>query len=122
MNHEKMIQNIKRLTKVHKDFAENAYGAIENYPIGVQKRVGALEQAIETLERERWVKCSETLPEERINPLTSDYYEYPCIFRSGEITDVRSYKFGEGHWWHGGGLMDDYVVAWYQIPQYEEVS
>ena len=60
-----------------------------------------------------WISVKERLPEEKINPITQDYYEYICTFQCGDIKDVRHYKFGQGHWWHGcGGIMDEYVTAW----------
>ena len=64
-----------------------------------------------------WIPVSERLPEEKINPITQDFYEYQCTFFNDGIYDVRSYKFGKGHWWHGAGIMDDYVVAWRQRPE-----
>lgn len=63
-----------------------------------------------------WIPVSERLPEEKVNPITHDYYEYQCTFRSGDIYDVRSYKFGKGHWWLGCGVMDEYVTAWMPLP------
>lgn len=59
-----------------------------------------------------WIPCSERLPEEKINPVTKDFYEYQVTFQSEDVTDVRHYKFGKGHWWNGPGIMDEYVTAW----------
>lgn len=59
-----------------------------------------------------WIPCSERLPEEKINPITDDYYEYPVTALFGKNRDVRYYKFGGGHWWHGFQIIDKYVVAW----------
>ena len=59
-----------------------------------------------------WIPCSERLPEEKMNPVTKDFYEYQVTFRSEDVTDVRHYKFGNGHWWNGPGIMDEYVTAW----------
>lgn len=66
----------------------------------------------------RWIPVNERLPEEEINPVTSDYYEYECTADWGYgRTDIRYYKFGEGHWWHGGGCVDNYVTAWCERPK-----
>lgn len=59
-----------------------------------------------------WISCSERLPEEKINPVTNDFYEYQVTFKSDKVTDVRHYKFGRGHWWNCGQNMDEYVTAW----------
>ena len=64
-----------------------------------------------------WILCSERLPEEKTNPVTNDYYVYPVTFNSGEITDIRYYSFGNGHWHHGLQIMDKYVTAWMPVPR-----
>lgn len=70
----------------------------------------------EDLEEQRemkggWIPCSERLPEEKINPITKDFCEYQVTFKSEDVTDIRHYKFGRGHWWNGSGIMDEYVIA-----------
>ena len=64
-----------------------------------------------------WIPCSERLPEEKINPVTNDFYEYQVTFKSDKVTDVRHYKFGRGHWWNCGQNMDKYVTAWQPLPE-----
>ena len=59
-----------------------------------------------------WISVEERLPEEKINPITSDYYEYQVTAKFGSAIDVRHYKFGKGHWWNGPGIVDEYVIAW----------
>lgn len=59
-----------------------------------------------------------------INPSSSDFcfdfYEVLCTTIWG---DVRSYKFGKPighdkpHFLLGGGIMDDYVIAWEPMPE-----
>ena len=73
--------------------------------------------AIKALESQRWIPVTERLPEEKIKPITEDFYEYQCTLKIGDYYDVRSYKFGDGHWWFDGCLMDGYVTAWMPIPQ-----
>lgn len=65
---------------------------------------------------DKWIPVSERLPEEKIDSITNDYYEYQCTFHIRGIDTVRSYKYGDGHWWHGPGIMDKYVTAWRPIP------
>lgn len=64
-------------------------------------------------DRLRWIPVTERLPEEKISPMTMDYTEYPCVFdgRDGQ-REVRYYKFGKGHFWHGPGCIDEYVTHW----------
>jgi len=63
--------------------------------------------------KQRWIPVTEGLPEEKISPMTMDYTEYPCVFdgRAGQ-REVRYYKFGKGHFWHGSGCIDEYVTHW----------
>lgn len=76
----------------------------------------ALNTAINALEQD-WIPCSKRLPEEKINPITQDFYEYQCTFKNKDVYDVRTYKFGKSHWWHGLSIMDNYVIAWRESPE-----
>lgn len=70
-----------------------------------------------------WIYCGDgkNLPEEKINPITKDFCEYQVTFKSEDVTDIRHYKFGRGHWWNGPGIMDEYVIAWRQnLEPYHE--
>lgn len=70
-----------------------------------------------------WIYCGDgkNLPEEKINPITKDFFEYQVTFKSEDVTDIRHYKFGRGHWWNGPGIMDEYVIAWRQnLEPYHE--
>ena len=64
-----------------------------------------------------WIPVEERLPEEKINPITHDYYIYPVTFETEVVCDVRYYSFGKGHWWHGHECMDRYVTAWQTRPE-----
>lgn len=63
-----------------------------------------------------WIPVEERLPEEKTNPVTQDFYEYQVTAKFQDIEDIRHYKFGNGHWWHGPGIVDQYVVAWLPRP------
>lgn len=80
-----------------------------------------LESVIKTISEQskvdEWILCSERLPEGKVNPISNDYYEYPVTVDFNGTLDVRYYKFGDGHWWHGGKCMDDYVIAWMPKPE-----
>ena len=64
-----------------------------------------------------WIPVDKKLPEEQINPITNDFYEYQVTAKFGECVDIRHYKFGRGHWWHGAAIVDKYVIAWQPIPE-----
>lgn len=68
-----------------------------------------------------WIPVGERLPEEKVNPASRDFYEYQVTAKFGNVKDVRHYKYGNGHWWHGPGIVDKYVTAWREIPEpYQE--
>jgi len=81
----------------------------------VQRCIEAMNnpKAVDVEPKRRWIPVTERLPEERISPMTMDYTEYPCVFdgRAGQ-REVRYYKFGKGHFWHGSGCIDEYVTHW----------
>lgn len=82
------------------------------------KRALILGEAIKLIEQEQqWIPCSKRLPEEKTNPITQDFYEYQCTFKNKDVYDVRTYKFGKSHWWHGLSIMDNYVIAWRESPE-----
>ena len=67
-----------------------------------------------------WIPVDERLPEGRINPVTNDFEYVLC---STIWDDVRPYKYGKpigqdkAHFWHGGGIMDEYITAWQPLPE-----
>ena len=65
-----------------------------------------------------WTYIEEELPKTIINEHTHDFQEYNCLCDFGEYGfDVRTYKFGNGHFWNGGGIVDKYVTAWQPLPE-----
>lgn len=64
-----------------------------------------------------WVSVEERLPEEKINPISRDFYEYQVTAKFGNAKDVRYYRYGNGHWWNGPGIVDKYVIAWRENPE-----
>ena len=74
---------------------------------------------------DRWIPCSEGLPEVSINPITNDYVKYNVTIKSRldgkTVYDTRQYGFGEAsggkHWLYGGQIMDAYVIAWQPLPE-----
>lgn len=87
--------------------------------------IEAVSMAIKALDKDtnvptKWIPVSERLPEEKINPNTQDFEEVLCSTTFG---DVRAYRFGtpcgwkKPHFWHGPGMMDEYVLAWMPKPE-----
>ena len=64
-----------------------------------------------------WIPVRERLPEEKVNSVSQDFYEYQVTAKFGNVKDVRHYKYGNGHWWHGPGIVDKYVIAWRENPE-----
>ena len=64
-----------------------------------------------------WIPVEERLPEEKVSPESQDFYEYQVTANFGFGESVRTYKYGNGHWWHGPGIVDEYVVAWREHPE-----
>lgn len=66
----------------------------------------------------QWVYVKDRLPETVLNFHTQDYQEYICLCDFGRYGyDVRTYKFGDGHFWNGGHDIDRYVIAWQPLPE-----
>ena len=96
-----------------KEYAMTIYWALKKYEdTGLTP-----EQIIKIQGQSSWIPVEDRLPEERINPITNDFYEYQVTTKFGECVDIRHYKFGRGHWWHGPAIVDKYVIAWQPIPE-----
>lgn len=113
-----MIQNqIENLRYVAKTFENMPIRNLLNQAADTIELLSAKLQAA-NMERSTayynngWISCNERTPEEKINPITKDFYEYQVTFQIENLKDVRHYKFGEGHWWNGMEIMDEYVTAW----------
>lgn len=66
----------------------------------------------------QWVYVKDRLPETVLNFHTQDYQEYICLCDFGRYGyDVRTYKFGDGHFWNGGHDVDRHVIAWQPLPE-----
>ena len=97
---------------------KHGYGAAAE---AVQKEIyGEREHGQETRNvpaNDVWIPVDERLPEEKINPASQDFYEYQVTAKFGNVKDVRHYKYGNGHWWHGFSNVDKYVTAWRERPE-----
>lgn len=79
----------------------------------------------ERREADKWIPVSERLPEEKLfNPSGSDFgFDFEEVLCTTIWGDVRAYKFGKPmghdkpHFWLGGGIMDEYVIAWQYKPE-----
>lgn len=93
------------------------FGANRKMIDGIMLCQDIADMEIVDIEDDDWIPVEKSLPEEKENPVTMDFYEYEVTFRSDNICDIRHYKFGRGHWWHGGAIVDKYVVAWRKLPK-----
>lgn len=102
------LQNIP----YHKRIINRAADTIESLS---EKLAAANMERSEAYYNGGWIPVAERLSEEKINPITRDFYEYQVTFKCDDIEDIRHYKFGKGHWWNGQQVMDKYVTAW-RVP------
>lgn len=93
----------------------NAYS--QGYEDGTDNFYNAVVYIIRKHMNDGWIPVEKELPKEKINPLSQDYCEYQVTAKFEDATDVRHYKFGNGHWWHGPGIVDKYVIAWRENPE-----
>lgn len=89
----------------------------EGWQDAIDRVRGMLMLFFENGEYDGWIPVDVRLPDEKTNPVTLDFYEYQTTAKFGDITDVRYYKYGNGHWWHGPGIVDQYVIAWRNNPE-----
>ena len=80
-------------------------------------QMSVVEDIIRKHMNDGWISVNERLPEEKINPVSQDLCEYQVTAKFGNLKDVRHYKYGHGHWWHGPGIVDKYVIAWRENPE-----
>lgn len=101
------LQNIS----YHKSIINRAADTIESLS---EKLAAANTERSESYYNDGWIYCGDgnNFPEEKINPVTKDFCEYQVTFECDDVSDVRHYKFGNGHWWNGPEIMDKYVTAW----------
>lgn len=93
-----------------------------DYVIELQEHNKKLIKQLEEVERPQgeWIPVSERLPEEKINPYTTDFDEVLCTTDWG---DVQAFKFGtpilhhKPHFWLGGAIMDEHIIAWQYKPE-----
>ena len=106
---EKILEEMREASV----FAKNYDGSVaECVTIGAAERI-----LRKHTKNDGWIPAEERLPEEKINPVSMDFYEYQVTAKFGNTKDVRHYKYGKGHWWHGAGIVDKYVVAWKENPE-----
>ena len=110
---------LKRLEELQNNLLSQTEGDV-SVQVGIINGVMYSKKIVQEVAEEYnggWIACSERLPEEKINPITKDYYVYPVTYRNENIEDVRYYSYGNGHWHHCLQIMDDFVVAWQPLPQ-----
>lgn len=105
---------LKIIAGLNDDVYRYGYGkSLESYQQGKLR----VTEIIRKHMNDGWILVRERLPEEKVNPITQDFYEYQVTFYLDGESDVRYYKFGNGHWWNWGNIMDDYVIAWRERPE-----
>ena len=137
---EKILEEIKEVFEqnIVKEF--NGDGTVDKYTLNPWHTLGDIKKVIRkhmndtkcgdcsrrkwyqkgfkdgSKDNDDWIPVEERLPEEKVNPRSQDFYEYQVTAKFGNVKDVRHYKYGNGHWWHGPGIADKYVIAWRENP------
>ena len=117
---EKILEEIEKAKREpwyrlnNYDVKHNLDGAINRIVEIIRKHMSGKDTNFST--NDGWIPVEERMPEEKANPVSQDFYEYQVTAKFGEVTDVRHYKFGNGHWWNGPGIVDKYVIAWRERP------
>ena len=114
----KKIQNKYRVVKTDEDLEWNrAIDLCTNIINAHLSRENAAEIKRSSRDNDGWISVEERLPEEKRNPASQDFCEYQVTAKFGNVKDVRHYKYGNGHWRHGPGIVDEYVIAWRPLPE-----
>lgn len=119
---ENILKELKAVFEHHIIKELNEDGTIDKYSLNPWHTWKDIEEVIRKHLNYGWIPVEARLPDERINPITNDFYEYQVTAKFGEIIDIRHYKFGRGHWWHGPAIVDKYVIAWQHLPEPYELK
>lgn len=114
---ERILEELKTVFEQNIVKELNGDGTVDKYSLNPWCTWIDIEKVIRKHMNDGWISVEARLPEERINPMTNDFYEYQVTAKFGECIDIRHYKFGKGHWWHGPAIVDKYVIAWQPIPE-----
>ena len=100
----------------HLKLCADSLKTIEN----MEKIIEDQQERIDIMSEGGWIPVEKRLPEEKENPLTHDFCEVICYCQFGGIPkadDVRVFKFGNGHFYHGLQIMDRIVTHWQYLPE-----
>lgn len=76
-----------------------------------------LEDQPKAYEDTGWIPVEERLPKERVRPICLDFDDYLVTINFGFGARVKTLKYGDGHWWNGPSIVDEYVIAWRTNPE-----
>ena len=76
-----------------------------------------LEEFFQEKDNDGWIPVDERLPEERVRPICLDFDDYLVTINFGFGARVKTLKYGDGHWWNGPSIVDEYVIAWRTNPE-----
>lgn len=114
---EKILEELKEVFEQNIVKELNGDGTVDKYSLNPWHTWSDIGEVIRKHMNVDWIPVEEQLPKGRINPITNDFYEYQVTAKFGEYIDVRHYKFGRGHWWHGPAIVDKYVIAWQPLQE-----
>lgn len=77
----------------------------------------AAEIARSSRDNDGWIPVDERVPKERVRPICLDFDDYLVTINFGFGARVKTLKYGDGHWWNGPSIVDEYVIAWRTNPE-----
>ncbi len=113
---EKILEDLKEVFEQNIVKELNGDGTVDKYSLNPWHTWSDIGEVICKYMNDDWIPVEKYLPKEGVNPITNDFYEYQVTAKFGECIDIRHYKFGRGHWWHGPAIVDKYVIAWQPLP------
>ena len=109
---EKILEEIDQEVK---EYMEIDFG--DEYNAGIKDMAKMAKKIIRKHMNDGWIPVDERVPKERVRPICLDFDDYLVTINFGFGARVKTLKYGDGHWWNGPSIVDEYVIAWRTNPE-----